>query len=173
LLTDKHAGLLGLGNAYATRNPGRNFASVISRQTHERVARVDGLTVSERRDLFHYSCTCKGFHRSTLTCSHILAVMHNDKTFDVHRLMNNFVAHFFLPYINIIIILLHSEMLSLGNRKRRGRPHKLVGALNGPKTLSLSNNPASVISKQVVIDNLVGCIVGYSKKEWVVRFPLI
>ena len=63
-------------------------------------------------------------------------------------------------------------MISLGDKKKRGRPHNLVGALSGPKTLSLSNNPASVISKQVVIDNLVGCIVGYSKKEWVVRFPL-
>ena len=70
-------------------------------------------------------------------------------------------------------LLVSSEILSLGDKKRRGRPHNVAGALSGPKPFSLSNNPISVIWKNVVVDNDVGIIVGYSKSSWIVRFPTV
>ena len=49
----------------------------------------------------------------------------------------------------------------------------MAGALSGPKTYSLANNPMSVVREQILIDSDVGVIVGYTNKEWTVRFPLL
>ena len=59
--------------------------TIISKRSHERVSRFDSMTTTQRRENYEYTCTCKGYHRSTWVCRHILVVMHIDKTFDLHR----------------------------------------------------------------------------------------
>ena len=67
-----------------------------------------------------------------------------------------------------------SEIVGVGDKRKRGRPGNAPGALAGPKTFSISNQPNSILRNHVAIDNLVGSVVSYSHttKEWYVRFPL-
>lgn len=71
---------------------------------------------------------------------------------------------------NIVFV---SEIIAVGDKNKRGRPSNAAGALSGPKTYSLANNPTSIFRKNVLIESDVGIIVGYIRSKWTVRFPLL
>jgi len=76
-------------------------------------------------------------------------------------------------YIPFILLLKQREIVGVGDRRKRGRPANAPGALAGPKTFSITNNPNSIIREKVVLDNIAGSIVAHGNKVWFVRFPTL
>lgn len=82
------------------------------------------------------------------------------------------LSNLFLPCL-FLCPTIYSEIIAVGDKRKRGRPCHVAGALSGPKTYSLANSPMSVVREQILIDSDVGVIVGYTNKQWTVLFPLL